>query len=115
AYSMPLRASKSPVCASASGASAKSSQAMYLMQTSLFPQDQEFQQRLLRVQAVLGFVPHHALRTVDDLGGDFLAAVRRQAVHEERFLRRRFHHLGVDLPVVEVALAILVVRLEAHR
>ena len=53
------------------------------------PEDQEFQQRLLRVQAVLGLVPHYALRAVDHLGGDFLAAVRRQAVHEERVALRR--------------------------
>src|SRR5712691_11165598 len=79
------------------------------------PEHEELEQRLLRMQAVLGFIPHHALRTVDHLGGDFLAAVRRQAVHEERFLRRRLHHLGVDLPVLEVALALLVLGLEAHR
>jgi hypothetical protein len=36
------------------------------------------------VHAVLGLVPDHGLRAVDDLGRDLFAAVRRQAVHEER-------------------------------
>ena len=48
------------------------------------PSTQEFEQRFLGVEAVLGLLPDHALRAVDHLGGDFLAAVRRQAVHEER-------------------------------
>ena len=39
------------------------------------------EQRLLGVQPVLGLVPDDALRAVDDLGGDLLAAVGRQAVH----------------------------------
>ena len=45
------------------------------------------QQRLLRVQPVLRLVPDDALRPVDDLGGDLLAAVGRQAVQHDR--RRR--------------------------
>ena len=79
------------------------------------PEQEELEQRLLRVQPVLGLLPHHALRAVDHLRGDLLAAVRRQAVHEQRVLLRRLHHLGVDHPVLEVALARLVLRLEAHR
>src|SRR3954468_22032733 len=78
------------------------------------PEHEEFEQRLLGVEAILGFIPHHALRAVDHLGGHFLAAVRGQAVHEERLLRRRFHHLGVDLPVLEGAPSLLVLRLEPH-
>ncbi len=46
------------------------------------------QHALLRVQTVLGFVEHHRSRAVDDVRGDFLAAVRRQAMHEDRVFRR---------------------------
>src|SRR6266850_755485 len=67
------------------------------------------------MQPVLGLVPHDRLRAVDHLGGDFLAAMRRQAMHEQRVLLRRAHHLGVDLPGLEIAPALLVFRLEAHR
>ena len=42
------------------------------------------QQRLLGVQPVLGLVPDHAVRAVDDLGGDLRAAVGRQAVQDDR-------------------------------
>ena len=42
------------------------------------------QQRLLRVQAVLGLVPHDALRPVDDVGADLLAPVGGQAVQHDR-------------------------------
>ena len=41
---------------------------------------------LLRVQAVLGLVEDDGLRTVDHFVGDFLAAVGRQAMHEDRIL-----------------------------
>ena len=41
------------------------------------------EQRLLGVQPVLGLVPDGALRPVDDLGGDLLAAVGRQAVQDD--------------------------------
>src|SRR5882672_6047569 len=78
-------------------------------------QKQVLEQRLLRVQAVLRLVPHHALRAVDHLGRHLFAAMRRQAVHEESVLLRRAHHVGVDLPVVERAPALLVLGLEAHR
>src|SRR5687767_13948456 len=78
-------------------------------------EDQELEQRLLRMQAVLRLVPDGALRPVDDLGGDFLAAMRRQAVHEERVLFRRAHHLRVDLPVAKRPPALLVLGLEPHR
>jgi hypothetical protein len=35
------------------------------------------------MQAVLRLVEHHRLRPVDHLVGDFLAAMGRQAVHED--------------------------------
>jgi hypothetical protein len=38
-------------------------------------------ERLPRVHAVLGLVEHHGAGAVDDLVGDLLAAVGRQAVH----------------------------------
>ena len=41
-------------------------------------------QCLLNVQPVLGFVPHARLRSVDHVRGDFFAAVRRQAMQEDR-------------------------------
>src|SRR5690606_16327151 len=47
-----------------------------------FAQKQEFHQGFLYVQTVLGFFPHHALRTVDDVAGDFFAAMGGQAMHE---------------------------------
>src|SRR4051812_25623237 len=66
-----------------------------------FSEHQELEKRLLRVQPVLGLLPHYALRAIDHLGRDLLAAVRRQAVHEERIAFRRLHHLPVDLPILE--------------
>ena len=54
------------------------------------------QQRLLRVQPVLGLVPHDALRPVDDVGADLLAAVGRQAVQHDRVGRRRGPARRVD-------------------
>jgi hypothetical protein len=57
-------------------------------------QEQVLHQRLLRVHAVFGLVPDHALRAVDDRRRDFLAAMRRQAVHEQRLGTRDTHHLA---------------------
>jgi hypothetical protein len=45
----------------------------------------------LGVDAVFRLVPDQALRAVDDLVGDLLAAVRRQAVQEDRVLGRLAH------------------------
>ncbi len=49
------------------------------------------------MQAILGFVPDHALRSVDDFGGDFFAAMRGQAVHEQRIFGGQTHEFGIDL------------------
>ena len=46
------------------------------------PQDEGDQERLRGVHAVLGLVEDDGLRPVDDVGGDLLAAVGGQAVHE---------------------------------
>jgi hypothetical protein len=66
------------------------------------------------VHPVLGLVPDDRLRPVDHLGLDLLAAMRRQAVHEERVGARRGHHLGVDAPVGEGDPALGVLGLVAH-
>jgi len=42
----------------------------------------------LHMQSILGFVEHDGLRTVDHIVGDFLAAMGRQAMHEDRVLAR---------------------------
>jgi hypothetical protein len=46
---------------------------------------------------------------------DLLAAMGGQAVHEQGVGLRQSHHLGIHLPVLEVAAALLVLGLEAHR
>ena len=51
----------------------------------------------MHVQAVFRLVPDQRVRPVDDSGGDFLAAVRRQAVQEQRVRAGRGHHRVVDL------------------
>jgi hypothetical protein len=40
--------------------------------------------RLLRMQAVFGLVEDHRMRAVHHLGGDLLAAMGGQAMHEQR-------------------------------
>src|ERR1700676_1713819 len=55
------------------------------------------QNTLLRVQAILGLVEHHRLRAVDHLVGDLVAAMRRQAMHEQCVRFRQRHQLGIDL------------------
>ena len=47
------------------------------------------QQRLLRMQAVLGLIEHDRRRAVHDARADFLAAMRGEAVHEDRVRARR--------------------------
>ncbi len=59
--------------------------------------EQHRENRLLRVQPVLGLVEHDGPRAVEDTGGDFLAAVRRQAMHEERVRLGARHQRLVDL------------------
>ena len=58
---------------------------------------QHRQHGLLRVQTVFRLVKHHGLRAVHHLVGHFAAAVRGQAVHENRILLGQAHHLRVDL------------------
>ena len=48
------------------------------------------------MEPVLGFVPDSGLRAVDDGGGDLFAAMRGQAMKEDRVGRRSFHRGIVD-------------------
>src|SRR5204862_487030 len=63
------------------------------------PANEILQQRLLRMHAIFRLVPHNALRPIDDLGGNFFAAMRGQAMHEQCVRPRLRHHFGVDHPV----------------
>ena len=49
------------------------------------------------MQPVFGFVPYNRLRSVHDIGGDFLTAMGRKAMHENRFRLRKSHELAIDL------------------
>src|SRR5947207_651434 len=55
------------------------------------------QNALLGVQAVLGLVEYHGLRSVNHLVGDLVAAVRRQAMHEQGIGFRQRHQMCIDL------------------
>src|SRR5579859_3524689 len=54
------------------------------------------QNALLGMEAILGLVPDDGLRAVDDAGRDFLAALCRQAVHEDRVRLGLGHQALVD-------------------
>src|SRR5690606_21243308 len=60
------------------------------------------------------FVPHDALWSVHDLAGDFLAAMRWQAVHEHCRRVGDGHHFGIDAPVGESLAALFVLGFIAH-
>src|SRR5439155_22230384 len=77
--------------------------------------DDERQQSLLRVQAIFGLVEDGGLRAVDDLLGDLLAVVRRQAVEDERLLTGCAQETGVDPVTGEIPGATLLLSLMAHR
>src|SRR5579862_8458989 len=63
------------------------------------------QNPLLRVQPVLGLVEHHRLRPVDHLVGDLLAAMGRQAVHEDGVGLGARHQPRIDLIALEQVMA----------
>ena len=69
---------------------------------------------LLRMHAVLGFVPHHGLRAIDHIGHHFFATVRGQAVHEEGIGLGGGHHLAVHEPVGKGFFSCVVFSLKAH-
>jgi len=66
------------------------------------------------VQPVLGFRKYHALRTVDDLGSDFLAPVGRQAMHEQRVGFSGSHGFGVDLKILKHGFALFLLFFLTH-
>src|SRR5215467_3089551 len=65
------------------------------------------QNAFLGVQAVLGLVEHNRMRPIDHLVRDFLAAMRRQAMHENRARIGQCHQTGVDLIALEQVVAAL--------
>src|SRR3982751_2283725 len=69
----------------------------YRRANSLYEPEQEKQQRFLRVQPVLGLVPHRGVRSVDDLVGDLLATMGRQTMQDDHVRRREVDELVVDL------------------
>src|SRR5665213_2748130 len=70
---------------------------------------------LLRVQAVLGLLPHRRARPVDDLGGDFLVAMGGQAMHEDGVGLRLGHQRRIDAIGPEHGAALFLVLVLAHR
>ena len=61
--------------------------------------NQQLQQRLLRVAAVLGLLPDALTRAIHHLGRDLLAGVGGQVVHRKRPRRRRIQQRVVDAVV----------------
>ncbi len=76
--------------------------------------NQQLEQRLLRVAAVLGLVPDALARAVEDLGGDLLAGVRGQVVHRERARRGGVEQRVVDAVAGQRRAALLGGALVAH-
>src|SRR5690606_27452740 len=56
----------------------------------------ELEERLLSVEPILRLVPDAALRAVDDLGADLLAAMGGEAMEEDPALRGPSHERLVD-------------------
>lgn len=77
--------------------------------------EQRCHQRLLGVEAVFRFVPDHGAGTVEDFGGDFLAAVGGEAVHDDGGLVGVGEELGVELEGAEGLKTIGSFGFEAHR
>src|SRR5438876_12328502 len=69
----------------------------------------------LRVQAVLRLVQHDRARAVEDRVGDLLAAVRGQAVHDERARLGEADQRVVELVAAEGLLPLHLLRLLPHR
>src|SRR2546425_10691041 len=80
-----------------------------------YPGEEPGQDRLLRVQAVLGLIEHDRLGPVDHLVGDLEPSMGRQAVHHDRVLLRVVDEGRVDLVEAEHLLAFLLLLLLAHR
>jgi hypothetical protein len=67
------------------------------------------------METVLSLRPHDALLAIDDLGGDFFVAVRRQAMHDDRVWPRGLHHVVTDLERPKHQRPSRVLDLLAHR
>ena len=67
------------------------------LKRQLRAQAQELEQRLLRMQPVAGFCPHHRSRIVQHVVADFFAAMCRQAMHEHRVAFGEIQQLSVHL------------------
>src|SRR5437899_1319173 len=116
----PARTSSSPrrraglawvtVAASTSHLSAR---AAFFMNRGSGVQEQG-EQRLLHVQAILRLVPDRRAFPVENLRSDLLARVGRQAVHDEGIRRRMPEQGGVEPVALEVANALVMFLLLAH-
>src|SRR5436190_20741595 len=87
---------------------------MPLSMPLLWPAHEEHEQGLLCVQAVLGLLVDDRRRSVHDVVGRFFAAVRGEAVHEDR-VPGRTHQALVHLEGREDLAALLRLGLLAHR
>src|SRR5918996_1048638 len=81
----------------------------------LFPAEEPEQEGLLRVQAVLGLVPHHRVRPVDHLVRDLLATMCGETVHDDGVVHGQRQLIGVDPEGGEHQDALGVLSLLAHR
>ena len=63
--------------------------------------DEQLEQRLLRVAAVLGLLPDALALAIQDLGRDLLAGMGGKVVHRERPGRRRVEQGVVEAIAVE--------------
>src|SRR5690606_19377330 len=61
---------------------------------------------LLGVEAILGFVPDHRLRAVDNTGRHLVAAMGRQAMHEDSTRIRLGHQRIVDLEAPQLLVTV---------
>ena len=66
------------------------------------------------MKAVLGLVPHGRLRPVEDVLGDLLAVVGREAVEDDCARSRLLHEVGGDAVAVEVAEPLLALGVLPH-
>src|SRR5881296_3824877 len=80
-----------------------------------YPGEEPGQDRLLRMQTVLGLIEYDRLGPVDHLLGDLESSMGRKAVHHDRVLLRVVEEGGVDLVQAEHLLALLLLFLLAHR
>ena len=69
--------------------------------------EQELEQGLLRMQSIAGLREDGGSRVVEQVVADFLAPVRRQAVHEDRVFVGEVQKRGVHLVAVEGVAGVL--------